>query len=232
MSDTYAGLKLITAPSIEPITIAQAEAYLRLDTDLGGPVDTDIALMITSARRICESTLRRGLLTQTWQLSLKNWPGRDYQNWPSSVNSGFDAYYRYDHIRLPFAAQLQSVVSVQYTDTSGTVFTMPPGNIAGGYNVDKNFEPGRIVLPFSQIWPTNILLPGAPIQITYACGSPDVTTLAATFEGYANTILAMWRLIGYYYENKIPPDEMRRSSIAAGVQFVVNELLTEYRIFV
>lgn len=227
MSDTYAGLKLITAPLIEPITIAQAEAYLRLDTDLGGPVDTDIALMITSARRICENTLRRALLTQSWQLSLKNWPGRSFRN---GANVDFDG--QFDHIKLPFADRLQSVGSVNYTDTNGTVFTMPPGNIGGGYNVDKNFEPARIVLPFSQIWPTNILLPGAPIQIQYTCGSPDVATLAASFEGYGNTILAMWRLIGYYYENKIPPDEMRRSSIAAGVQFVVNELLTEYRIFI
>ena len=52
------------------------------------------------------------------------------------------------------------------------------------YNVLTDFEPGRIVLPYSQIWPPDILMPGAPIQITYVAGYADVATLQSKFEGW------------------------------------------------
>jgi hypothetical protein len=165
---------------------------------------------------------------QTWQLSLRNWPGRNYQNWPQINTTSAD---RFDHITLPYAWKLQAVTSVKYTNTAGLVQTMPPGNIAGGYNVDDNFEPARIVLPYSQIWPTDILLPGAPIQVIYVPGAADLATLKASFEGFANLVMAMNRLVAYFFENKVPPDESRKSNVPAGVMFVVEEILTPYRIF-
>jgi len=226
---TYANLKLVTAPAVEPLDLLTAEGFHRVASDAGGPVDQDFLSLIVLARQQCETVMRRALLSQQWQLSLRSWPGRDYQNWPQGVNQGYDAYYRFDHVELPYPP-LASVQSVTYTDTSGAVFTMPQGNVAGGYNVDVNFEPGRIVLPYSQIWPTTILLPGAAIQILYTCGYPDVATLQTQFEGYASTIQAMKMIIGYCYENKIPPSEMRRSSIDAGMEYVIQQLLTPFRI--
>lgn len=225
LSSIYAGLTLVTGPTTEPLELDEAESYLRLASDNGGPVDQDVLGFIVEARQRCEAILRRALLTQTWQLSLKNWPGRDYQNWPQNVPSDLDSYYKYDHVPLPMAAPLDSVTSVIYKDTTATPFTMPPGNIAGGYNVDANFEPGRIVLPFSQIWPTTILLPGAPIQILYVCGYPDVATLAAKFEGFSATLQAIKLILTYRYVYKVPSVDSDESLAMA-----LDQLLGMYRI--
>jgi len=316
-SSTYANLQLQNAPLTEPVTLEEAEGWARVTSD-GGPVDQDYYALITFARQQCETVLRRALYTQAWKLSLRNWPGRDYQNWPQGVSNGYDAYYRYDHIELPLPP-LQGVASVTYLDTSATLGTMLQANTAGGYNVDLNFEPGRIVLPFSQIWPTTILLPGAPISIKYTGGYQDGTgigaltlggsqagyqvgdvlnivqsgtlpdgrtvqafgglvtvtgigvggsiasytftggagysvasnlataggsgmgatanitalapeALSAQFEGWSAVKQAIKTIIMYCFENKIPPSEMRRSSIDAGLEYVIRQFLTPYRI--
>lgn len=230
LSSIFAGLKLVTAPTAEPITLATAIGYLRTVTDSGGIIDQDVLAFITLARQRCEAVLRRALLRQTWQLSLKNWPGRDYHNWPqNSAATDLSTYRKFDHIPLPGAAPLISVTSVTYTDTEGVVRTMPSGNIAGGYNVDLNFEPGRIVLPFSQIWPTPILLPGAPIQIIYQCGYADAADLAAKFEGHAAVLHAMKRIISYAFTYKIPPTQFDKMD--AGEEYMLNQILTPFRVF-
>jgi hypothetical protein len=94
-----------------------------------------------------------------------------------------------------------------------------------------DFEPGRIVLPYSQIWPTDILMPGAPIRITYVAGYPDLATLQSGFEGFGAVIQAMKLLIGFYNENRLLPLEFRHSAIPAGVKYVVEQVLQPYRIY-
>ena len=239
LSEIYAGLQLLAAPTIEPLSLNEAKTHLRVTINLD---DDYITFLITQARQYVEMVLRRALLTQQWVLSLKNWPGRNfYGSQGLELNPG--QWDRYNHIPLPLPP-LQSVQSVVYYDTGGNVYTMPQGgqlpssppatnanlSLANTYNVFTAFEPGKIVLPFSQIWPTVILLPGAPIQISYTCGYLDVPTLAAAFEGYAATIHAMKMIIGYLYENRIPPSEIRKSQVPAGLGLVVEEMLEAYRV--
>lgn len=236
----FANLKRTVAPVTEPLTLATVENYLRIQSDSGGPIDQDITAFISFARETCENILRRSFLQQTWQLNLRNWPGRDYQNWPTNTPSDFESYNKYNFIGLPYAAPIfgpdsdpptAPSVTITYLDTSADVNTFPQGNIPGGYNVDPNFEPARIFLPFSQIWPTTILLPGAAITVIYQTGYVDVPTWQSAFEGANAVIHAMKKMVAYLYENKIPPDEMRRSSIAAGLSFLVTELLAPHRIW-
>lgn len=227
----YAGLQLVTAPTAEPLSLQDALDHLRVDQ---GVDDAYVTLAITLARQQCETILRRALMTQTWMLSLQNWPGRDYQNWPVSFTSELDIYYKYNYIKIPLPP-LQGVTFVKYMNSDGQILCMAFANftttVPNGYNVITAFEPGRIVLPFSQIWPTDILMPGAPIQIQFVCGYADLATLQSSFEGFASTIHAMKMLISYFYENRVPPAESRKSMIPAGLQFVVEELLTPYRIY-
>lgn len=240
-SHIYAGLVLVTAPTEEPISLPDAKIHLRLADEF--QVDDDyVTELISLSRKIVETILQRALLTQSWRLSLKSWPGRNYQNWPSqSFSSASFDYGKYNHIELPLPP-LQRVESVTYIDTGGVYYVMPQGAqipssppsgnaaISGGYNVFTDFEPGRIVLPFSQIWPTTILLPGAPIQIVFTCGYPDIPTLQASFEGYSASIHAIKMILGYCYENRIPPTEMRKSTVPAGISLVAEEMLEAYRI--
>jgi uncharacterized phiE125 gp8 family phage protein len=62
---------LLTAPAAEPITLADAKAYLRVATD----VDDDIiGGLIGAARSHVEAQSRRALITQTWRLVRDAWP--------------------------------------------------------------------------------------------------------------------------------------------------------------
>jgi uncharacterized phiE125 gp8 family phage protein len=62
---THRLLTRITAPASEPVTLAQAKTYLRID---GTTEDTIITDMIVASRMTAENWLRRSLINQVWKL--------------------------------------------------------------------------------------------------------------------------------------------------------------------
>jgi uncharacterized phiE125 gp8 family phage protein len=137
---------LVTGPTAEPLSVAEAklQARIRIDDE-----DALIDRYIKAARSTAEETLGRGLLTQTWKLTL-----------PSFAES----------IWLPMAAPLQSVTSVKYYDTTGTLLTLS----ATVYTVDLVSRPGRLVRAPLQSWPSlqSDRLTGK-VEITYVVGWTD-----------------------------------------------------------
>lgn len=63
-------LERVVPPATEPLTLADAKLYLRVD---GGQEDKLIAQLISTARETAESFLRRSLLTQQWKLSCEEY---------------------------------------------------------------------------------------------------------------------------------------------------------------
>ncbi len=62
---------VIDPPAIEPVTLAEAKAHLRLT----GTADDDyVAAMITAARIQVETATRRVLIDQTWRIFRDDWP--------------------------------------------------------------------------------------------------------------------------------------------------------------
>lgn len=62
---------LLTAPAVEPVSLAEAKAFLRVDHD----DDDDVILALASASRVhIETQTRRALITQGWRLSFDAWP--------------------------------------------------------------------------------------------------------------------------------------------------------------
>lgn len=59
-------LARVVEPASEPVTLAEAKLYLRVD---GTSEDTLIADLITSARIAAEDYLNRSLITQSWKLA-------------------------------------------------------------------------------------------------------------------------------------------------------------------
>lgn len=60
-------LRLKTAPTIEPITLAEAKLHLRVDS---ADDNTLITALIITARQLAEREVRRAFITQTWQMYL------------------------------------------------------------------------------------------------------------------------------------------------------------------
>lgn len=117
-------LTLITAPAVEPITMAEAREHLRVDhTD----DDTMIALYISAARANAEAFLGIALVAQTWELTLDAFPA--------------------DEIEITLAPLIE-VTSVIYLDLNGDEQTLN----ASEYTVDLASVPGRIA--FVTSWPS------------------------------------------------------------------------------
>jgi uncharacterized phiE125 gp8 family phage protein len=114
-----------------------------------GDITEDLILtaLITAARQLVEAITRRALITQTWDLFLDHFPCKNYIPIPNG--------------------QLQSVVSMSYTDADGS---LTPMTATTDYLVDASSEPGRIVLPYAVSWPSTTYYPVNPIAIRYICG--------------------------------------------------------------
>jgi uncharacterized phiE125 gp8 family phage protein len=127
-------LAIATAPTLEPLTAAEAKAYARIDLD---DDDAIVARQIEAARVKAETRTRRAFLQQTWDLYLDQWPGEE--------------------IVIP-RPPLSSVTYVKYRDENGTWQTVSSTTV---YEVDTTDEPGRVVLAYNQTWPTVVTRPRA-----------------------------------------------------------------------
>lgn len=133
----------ITPPSYQPITLAQARAQCRIDSDNTAEDTMFSGVWIPAVTEACEQLLKRSIMAQTWVLTL----------------DGFA-----DEITLP-NPRLLSVTSVEYKDTAGAWQTLA-GTV---YEVDSASEPGRVVLASGQGWPAVFDGVGV-VKITYSAG--------------------------------------------------------------
>jgi len=138
-------LKLITPPASEPVSLDEAKAYLRIDTN---DEDALISGLIAAAREYCESFQNRAYITQTWELSFDDFP-----NMP---------------LKLP-RPPLVSVESVKVIDTTGAEITLDTSD----YIVDTDSEPGRIAFASGKCWPSVELSPVNAVKIRYTAGYDD-----------------------------------------------------------
>jgi uncharacterized phiE125 gp8 family phage protein len=110
---------LITPPALEPVSLADAKAHLRLDTDED---DALISAALTAARVQVEAKSRRVLIEQGWRVYLDAWPKKRI-------------------VTIP-VAPLISVASLSVFDPTGDEITVD----AGDYEVDAVSTPGRLFL--------------------------------------------------------------------------------------
>lgn len=135
-------LKLITAPSVEPISRTEAKLHLRVD---GTDDDNLIDVLITAARLDVETMSLHKLITQTWDWYMDDWPSSP--------------------IQVPFPP-LQSVTGIYYTLEGASEATWSSSN----YIVDLYNVPGWIVLQSTASWPSGQLIEANGVRIRFVCG--------------------------------------------------------------
>lgn len=91
------GLVLVTPPAEEPVTVSEAKAHLRVDTN---DDDASIGALITAARQHVEAWTGRQLVTATYRLEAREFPAT-----------------------LP-RPPLASITSVAYVDSTGVERTL------------------------------------------------------------------------------------------------------------
>lgn len=165
-------LSLVTGPTSEPISLTEAKAQCRVDT-----ADDDAYLggLITTARRLVEEMTSSALITQTWEVTMDEWPTGDTLTLP-----------------LP---PLQAVSSIKYVSDAGGTATFGAEN----YLVDTASRPGRVRLKKTSVWPSVTLQEIAGVQVRFVAG---YGTAAANVE--APLRHAMLLLIEHWYENREP----------------------------
>lgn len=127
-------LILLTAPTAEPLSLAEAKLQLHQDDTAD---DAAIAPLIRSSREKVESDTRRQLVTATWQLRLDRFP---------AVNRWHNPFAAIDLRICPAVA----VNSVKYLDTAGATQTLA----AIKYTIDLQSEPARIKPLCGTTWPS------------------------------------------------------------------------------
>lgn len=142
-------LTLITPPTVEPVTLAEAKLHLRVET---GVTDDDdlITALIVAAREAAEHITGRALITQTLERVLDAFP-------PAELELG----------RGP----VQSVTSISYTDTAGDAQTVNLADVT--LDADTNMRVG-FVLPSAALgsWPSTY--PAANVvRVRFVAGYGD-----------------------------------------------------------
>ena len=136
-------LKLITAPSTDPVDLATAKAHCRV---IGTSEDSLITLYSSAATGNLDGpngVLGRALVTQTWEYVLDSFPS--------------------EAIQMPLPP-LQSVTSVKYIDTNGVEQTLSNTR----YTVDTSGDPGWVIVD-ADGWPETMDTANA-VTIRFVCG--------------------------------------------------------------
>lgn len=172
------GLRRTTDATVEPVSLQEAQAHLRISNDVLDRESVLLRRLITAARQQVEEWEWRSHISQTWQWKLDAFPcGSD------------PAFY----VPRPRLISLPST-GIQYVDTAGATQTVD----AADYLVDTISEPGRVVPAYGETWPTPREQLNA-VTVTFVAGYG--TTPESVPEPTRHLILL---LVAHYYENREP----------------------------
>lgn len=142
------GLQQTTAPSVEPLSLADAKEHLPIT---GTDDDSRVTGLIPVATRYIEGATGRQCITASWTWELPWFPNASVFAVP----------------RPP----LQSVTSIKYIDTGGVLQTLS----TDVYEAGTTSSPGVIALKYQQSWPATRGVVNA-VSIIFVAGYGDAAT--------------------------------------------------------
>ena len=196
----YRSLTRQTQPAVEPVTLSEAKAHLRVDTTAD---DAYISSLISAAREWCEQYLDRSLVHTQWVMRFDKFPP--------------DGTMDIELPRPPMAtAGTATAVALTFTYENGTTATYSTAS----YRVDRNGVPGTVKTLYGQTWPPHLQDDNA-ISVTWWGGyGASGTSVPAAIRH------AMLMLVCFWYENR---STVLVGSISKQLEFAVESLLSSQK---
>lgn len=138
-------LKLYTAPTEEPITLAEAKLQCRVESSVTED-DALITSLIVAARSECEHLIGRALVTQVWERVIDAFPQAEIE------------------LGMP---PVQSINQITYVDTAGATQTLVGGSY---YVLDNVSDLEAFALPaVGYTWPATLDTANA-VRVRFTAG--------------------------------------------------------------
>jgi len=179
------GTETSAAPDTEPITRAQAKAWLKIDSTADDDLIDDL---IEAVRSDVESMIGIALYTQTCKDYFDEWP---------KAHSLVNKYAAISLLRYP----VQSVTSITYVDDDGNTQTLD----ASKYIVDTSGPITRIAPAAEEEWP-DLDDRIKNVTVEYTAGYTSQANIPA------NLKLAVRLMLTRYYEMRSDPIQERTTA--------------------
>jgi uncharacterized phiE125 gp8 family phage protein len=188
-------LELVTAADVEPITLAEAKAHLRLGSSTSE--DALVVGLIQAAREHVEAHTRRRLVTQHWRLYFDSFGRYGYRagaGYPDDCG-----------LVLGDVAPVSAIDSVKYLDTAGVLQTLS----STVYQLVPS-SPARLVLAYSQAWP-DIRGDREGVRVEVTCGYGLAAKVPASIKQ------AVLLIVGHLFENRENSSAIALQELPLGV---------------
>lgn len=209
--------KVITPPTIEPISLDEAHLHLRLDVYDSPPAHPDDPLilgLIQAAREWIEKFTGRSMTERLLEMAIDEFPHPFYRGHRRDVRWPHPSCYTAGGSPIPIRLRggpINSLDSVVYTDSAGIARTLADAQF------DSYEEPARVLPAGGAGWPSTQNLMGA-VKVRYWAGytlpddSPSGTPLPMPLKQ------AMLLVLGHLYENREDSVDVALESIPLGAQ--------------
>lgn len=189
----YRSLKVQTQPVVEPVSVADAKAHCRIDTNAD---DTYVAALISAAREYVESYMDESLVDQQLVMRLDGFPAA---------------------IELPRPPMSQTAsrtaVSIVYTQNdAGSTATLATNQ----YRVDRDSTPGTLRPLYGGSWPSHLLDYGSVTVTWWAGRGEDGGKVSQRVKA------AILMLVGQWYERRMAADAASMSEMPFGVKALLD----------
>ncbi len=156
---------LLSAPALEPVTLAQTKEFLRVDDS---NEDSFISSLIVAARIHVETITSRALISQSWRVVRDCWPSDRIVNLP--------------------IGPLLSLSAITTYDEEGNANGLPLAQ----FQPETNIAPARIFLP-KTISGQVVMRERAAIEIDYVAGfGVSESDVPADLKQAIFTLIAYW----------------------------------------
>jgi uncharacterized phiE125 gp8 family phage protein len=191
----YRSLKVQTQPVVEPVSVADAKAHIRVDTNTD---DTYIAALIGAAREYCETYMDETLVDSQYVMRLDAFPAV---------------------IELPRPPMSQTpartAVSITYvTGEAGGTATLD----TTAYRVDRDSVPGKIRTTYAGSWPSHLLDYGSVTVTWWGGRGEDGSKVSPRVKA------AILMLVGQWYERRMAADAASMSEMPFGVKALLDSV--------